>query len=184
MQAIDDEIEISKAEARALLKHASTDVTRKHLASVHFALNGKATAVATDGHRLARCEVDASGGFEWTALVPRDALESAAKMASPKVPIRVKPKCLAVGDATVAYDENDLKFPPYEQVIPAPSDKPEPGVAVNTAYLASLDLVGRACESRSVAARIYPAGALDPVRFDVGTGGEYPWTVVIMPVRV
>jgi hypothetical protein len=100
----------------------------------------------------------------------------------------VKPKSLAVGDATVAYDENpDVKFPPYEQVIPPRSDKPEPGVAVNTAYLASLDLVGRAVESRSVAARIYPAGALDPVRFDVGTGGSngsYPWTVVIMPVRV
>ena len=63
----------------------------------------------------------------------------------------------------------------------------EPGVAVNTAYLASLDLVGRACESRVVAARIYPAGPLDPVRFDVGTSGpsgSYPWTVVIMPVRV
>jgi DNA polymerase III sliding clamp (beta) subunit (PCNA family) len=145
MQAIDDTIEITKAEARALLKHASTDETRKHLCSVLFELNGKATAVATDGHRLARCEVENGSGFEWTALVPRTTLEEAAKLASAKVPIRVKPQKITVGAATVTYEERqDVKFPPYQQVIPERSDDPKPGVAVNTAYLASLDLVGKA----------------------------------------
>jgi DNA polymerase III sliding clamp (beta) subunit (PCNA family) len=186
MYATDDSIEVTKAEIKAILEHASKDETRPHLSAALFKLNGKATAVATDGHRLARCEVSAAGQSVWECLVPRDALERAAKNASAKDTVSVRPGRLTIGDVAVPFAENpEVKFPPYEQVIPR--DRPEKGhggVALNTAYLASLNVIGKAIDGRTPSARVFAGdGDLDPVVFEVGAGGDYPWTVVVMPMR-
>lgn len=186
MFASDDSIEVTKAEIKALLEHVSKDTTRPHLSGALFKLNGKATAVATDGHRLARCEVAAAGQAVWECLVPRDALERAAKSAGAKDTISVRPGKLSIGDVAVPFKEDpDVKFPPYEQVIP--SERPEKahsGVAINPAYLASLNVIGKSIGERTTNARVFPGnGDLDPVVFEVGAHGEYPWTVVVMPMR-
>jgi len=186
MYATDESIEITKAEIKALLEHVSKDTTRPHINSALFKLNGKATAVATDGHRLARCEVDAAGQSAWECLVPRDALERVAKAAGAKDTVSVRPGKLTIGDVAVPFTSDpDVKFPPYEQVIP--SERPEKGhggVALNTAYLASLNVIGKAIDGRTPSARVFAGdGDLDPVVFEVGASGDYPWTVVVMPMR-
>ncbi|HEY5639757.1 MAG TPA: hypothetical protein VIY27_12510 [Myxococcota bacterium] len=186
MFATDDSIEITKAEVKALLEHASKDPTRKHLCGALFKLNGNATAVTTDGHRLARCEVSAAGQSAWECLVPREALERAVKNAGAKDTISVRPGKLTIGDVAVPFNEDpDVKFPPYEQVIPR--ERPEKchgGVALNPAYLASLHVIGKSIGERTTNARVFPGdGDLDPVVFEVGAHGDYPWTVVVMPMR-
>jgi hypothetical protein len=186
MYATDDSIEITKAEIKAILEHASTDATRPHLAGALFQLNGHAIAVSTDGHRLARCKVPAAGQAAWECVVPRAALERAAKTASVKDMISVRPGKLSIGDVAVPFEQNpDVKFPPYEQVIPR--ERPEKchgGVAVNPAYLASLHVIGKSLNERTTHARVFPGdGDLDPVVFEIGSGGDYPWTVVVMPMR-
>ena len=80
---------LNKAEARALVAFCSRDVARYTLTRAAFD-NG--AIVATDGHRLLKCDVhrdhDAPSAPLWT--VPRHALDAARKAAKAKDAIQIQ----------------------------------------------------------------------------------------------
>ena len=85
-------------------------------------------AVATDGHRLAMCEVAKDGGGaaeRIEAIIPRKTIHELARLLpdSPDEPVRVQ---LAPGQAKLTFGDIELisklvegKFPDYTKVVPA-----------------------------------------------------------------
>lgn len=195
-------VELSKAEVRALLAHASTDTTRPHLNAVYF--DGRDTvAMATDGHRGLVAKGTGEAG-QWHTLVPYEALKnaSAGKAATLRVTVTGMAGSIVALDkkgapiATVAYEwpyrESTYKgvttrehgeFPPLKTVMPR-GEKTGSLTGVNAEYLAGVALVQdaarEASDARCVGAIVLPpSDALGPLKFIVGA-----WTVTIMPMRI
>lgn len=189
---------LTKQDARALVAHASTDVTRMQMNAVCVDWAHGACA-ATDGHRLARVNGQPPIDRAET-LIPRDVLERAAKSCPRGGSIVIEPAgngaTVTVVDGghqpiSVAHvPEVHGKFPPYMQALPEADREPAPYVGANSGYLADLELV---CEAALAAdplndkgkRRQRPGitlgfgGSLDPIRCTVGE-----WTIAIMPMRI
>lgn len=148
-------ITLSKHELSALLKHASDDETRTHLACVHLD-DDLGLAVATDGHRLAVLSraplgsngIEAAQRSKSGVDVSRASLATVIKLCpaggsaelsfgerlSPKVSPDVRAQVLDKKGSHVSVPIPlslvSVAFPPFSQVIPAHAFDP-PGEHVN-----------------------------------------------------
>lgn len=100
----------------------SSEETRYYLNGVYLAAErGTLTAVATDGHRLAKAVADSDAAFPGV-IVPRKAVAltgdgmAAVSVSSNKIRI-------VQGDTTLTSKLIDGTFPDYERVIPTGNDK-------------------------------------------------------------
>jgi len=128
----------------AASRHASTDASRPHLASVRLSWSAGAwLAIATDGHTMIAASSKGDGAaFE--ALYDAKAIAKGAKIAKARdgYCIREAGGVLAFSDGTgsvlrVEPRETALKFPPVVQVIPPAT--PETGTfqTFNARYVAA-----------------------------------------------
>lgn len=119
---------------------SSNDTERPHLCGVHLDVNRRVmTGIATDGHRLAAVEIQASatsvGAGIFAATMPKRAVKLvlATKGEITHVGlVRADRLALRVGHLLVITKPVDSQFPPWQQVVPA-SD--ENRVAVSRAEL-------------------------------------------------
>ncbi len=132
---------IGSAELRGLIDRTrfaiSTEETRYYLNGIYIhASSGDdggqkmLRAVATDGHRLARVEVELPDGAEGMPgiIVPRKAVAELRKLAdttSAGIEISLSDTRIVVSfdNITLASKLIDGKFPDYERVIPTDNDK-------------------------------------------------------------
>ena len=128
----------------AASRHASTDASRPHLASVRLSWSAGAwLAIATDGHTMIAASSKGDGeAFE--ALYDAKAIAKGAKLAKAREGycIREAGNVLAFSDGAgsvlrVEPRETALKFPPVVQVIPPAT--PETGTfqTFNARYVAA-----------------------------------------------
>ncbi len=113
----------------------STEETRYYLNGIYFHVVGegakaKLRAVATDGHRLAKAEVDAPKGSAGMpgVIVPRKTVGEIQKLledASGEVSVGLSDTKirLEIGDLVLTSKLIDGTFPDYERVIPKANDK-------------------------------------------------------------
>ena len=113
----------------------STEETRYYLNGIylHTAESGdalKLRAVATDGHRLARAEIEAPSGSEGMPgiIIPRKAVGEIQKLIeNPDTMIRFEVSDakirLSFGDIVLTSKLIDGTFPDYQRVIPVGNDK-------------------------------------------------------------
>lgn len=199
---------LTKREALALLAYASDDLARP-ISAVYF--DGERNQVAaTNGHQLAVCKVT-QGKLDFSVAVPRTAIEEAAKGLLKGHVIAVSTDGVGMcpegaADFGVAsrpaigfrgFDAVD-GFPRYWYVLENGGGKHTAVQGFNTCYLATLDLVARACEymredrrdRRKVMTKVTPC-----VEFSLGADplaaarwscrserGE--WFGMLMPVRL
>jgi len=103
----------------------STEETRYYLNGIYIhVIDGKLRAVATDGHRLSRHEVDAPAGSEGMpgVIVPRKAVSVVPKGAVRVSMSETKIQFVADG-VTITSKLIDGTFPDYQRVIPTGNDK-------------------------------------------------------------
>jgi DNA polymerase-3 subunit beta len=114
----------------------SADETRAHVNSALLEWAGdRVRMVSTDGHRLSKMEVTATGtSAVATMLIPKKAIEELGRLAddsmsdkdgSPVVTISQSgPNAFfAIAGMTFSVKLVDAQFPPYQQVIPAVTDR-------------------------------------------------------------
>ncbi|AJY47572.1 DNA polymerase III subunit beta [Martelella endophytica] len=113
----------------------STEETRYYLNGIffHAMSEGKALklrAVATDGHRLARAEVDAPSGCENMpgVIIPRKTVGELQKlMDDPEIIVKVEVSDakirFTIGSVVLTSKLIDGTFPDYQRVIPANNDR-------------------------------------------------------------
>ncbi|MGO4134795.1 DNA polymerase III subunit beta [Rhizobium brockwellii] len=113
----------------------STEETRYYLNGIFFHTiesNGelKLRAVATDGHRLARADVDAPSGSEGMPgiIIPRKTVGELQKLVdNPEVMVTVEVSDakirLTIGSIVMTSKLIDGTFPDYQRVIPTGNDK-------------------------------------------------------------
>jgi DNA polymerase-3 subunit beta len=86
---------------------------------------GYLRAVATDGHRLALCQADISGGSgdEQQVIVPRKGVLELQRLVSGEGPLNIElgPNHVRIEIDGIRFTSKliDGRFPPYERVIPA-----------------------------------------------------------------
>ena len=120
----------------------STEETRYYLNGIYMALNNHLTFVASDGHRLARYELDKPAGLVGMpgAILPRQltavlAKRLKAKDAPDEITIRVartgeeenwhvKGVQIEIGAETITAKVIDGTYPDYTRVIPTENHKP------------------------------------------------------------
>lgn len=205
MKTTETSIILVKAEIKALLAHASTDITRAHLNGVRIQVqDGVLSLVATDGHRLVVAR-QAAELPDIGLTVPSTGLKSGLGMLRRKSDtLRIEP--LDDGDVLlegfdpkegaslgrIIVKATDLAFPPWQQVVPRHTGEGQDGegsvtqiVNLRPKYLADLVLIERALKDAGGPAEdmhVLPGfGDLDPTVFIAGIDTE--WTVVIMPRR-
>jgi DNA polymerase-3 subunit beta len=125
---------LSGADTKKLLDRvsfaASSDETRAYLTGVYLhivTLDGKPTlrAVATDGHRLAKCDLEApAGAAEMPGVIlPKKCVSELKKLAEENkdISFTVSEKKIQAeaGDVTLTSKVIDATYPDYERVIPA-----------------------------------------------------------------
>jgi DNA polymerase III subunit beta len=113
----------------------STEETRYYLNGIYFHVmgegaNARLRAVATDGHRLAKAEVQAPSGSVGMpgVIVPRKTVGEIQKLledpaADVSVSLSDSKIRLAMGDLVLTSKLIDGTFPDYERVIPKGNDK-------------------------------------------------------------
>jgi DNA polymerase-3 subunit beta len=113
----------------------STEETRYYLNGIYlhaYETGGKLKlrAVATDGHRLARAEVDAPAGSESMpgVIIPRKTVSELQKLLdNPDVAVTVELSDtkirLTIGGVVITSKLIDGTFPDYQRVIPTGNDK-------------------------------------------------------------
>ncbi len=136
----------------------STEETRYYLNGIYFhAIDGKLRCVATDGHRLALCEMAAPDGSDGLpgVIIPRktiaelrrliDGLSETIEISVSEAKIRFK-----VGSAVLTSKLIDGTFPDYDRVIPKGGDKQL--VIDNSVFASAVDRVSTisAEKSRSI----------------------------------
>ncbi|TIN83125.1 DNA polymerase III subunit beta [Mesorhizobium sp.] len=100
----------------------STEKTRYYLNGIYLADDGSTlTAVATDGHRLARHTADGVSKFEGV-IVPRKAVSLVPK-GTVSVSLSNAKIRITSGETVVTSKLIDGSFPDYERVIPKGNDK-------------------------------------------------------------
>ena len=113
----------------------STEETRYYLNGIYFhaMAEGKALklrAVATDGHRLARAEIDAPSGCENMpgVIIPRKTVGELQKLLDdPEIIVAVEVSDakirFTIGSVVITSKLIDGTFPDYQRVIPANNDR-------------------------------------------------------------
>ncbi len=113
----------------------STEETRYYLNGIFFHVVGEGDearmrAVATDGHRLAKAEMDAPSGSVGMPgiIIPRKSVGEIQKLledpeASAKVELSDAKIRLTIGSVILTSKLIDGTFPDYERVIPSGNDK-------------------------------------------------------------
>jgi len=136
----------------------STEETRYYLNGIYFhAIDGKLRCVATDGHRLALCQMKVPDGADGLpgVIIPRktiaevrrliDGLSETIEISVSEAKIRFK-----VGSAVLTSKLIDGTFPDYDRVIPKGGDKKL--VVDNGVFASAVDRVSTisAEKSRSI----------------------------------
>ena len=116
----------------------STEETRYYLNGIYaHVMEGMLRCVATDGHRLARCEVEAPEGTEGMPgiIIPRKTVGEVQKLlgaaqpgeeggtASVRVELSDAKIRFTLGDTVLTSKLIDGTFPDYQRVIPTANDK-------------------------------------------------------------
>lgn len=109
----------------------SQDETRQHLSGVLVESNKDVIRmVSTDGHRLSKAEEEVEGGWplEESILIPRKGLQELKRMLEGvegdcELIVRDGVLFAQQGSVTLSVRLIDSRFPPYEKVIPATSEK-------------------------------------------------------------
>jgi DNA polymerase-3 subunit beta len=142
----------------------STEETRYYLNGIYFhtvEADGqlKLRAVATDGHRLARSEIEAPSGSEGMPgiIIPRKTVGEIQKLIeNPEAEVRFEVSDakirLSFGDIVLTSKLIDGTFPDYQRVIPANNDK-EMRVDVST-FASAVDRVSTISSERGRAVKI------------------------------
>ncbi|MCB1445435.1 MAG: DNA polymerase III subunit beta [Rhizobiaceae bacterium] len=142
----------------------STEETRYYLNGIYFhtveagdAL--KLRAVATDGHRLARAEIEAPSGSEGMPgiIIPRKTVGEIQKLVEdPEAMVQFEVSDakvrLSFGDIVLTSKLIDGTFPDYQRVIPANNDK-EMRVDVST-FASAVDRVSTISSERGRAVKL------------------------------
>jgi DNA polymerase-3 subunit beta len=107
---------------------ASTEESRPILNGVLWELRpDRMRMVATNGHRLAKMDVPASGGSTADLIVPPKALEQVRKLFAPEAEVEIAKSENHIGfraGGTLVYSRLiEGPYPNYEQVIPRENDK-------------------------------------------------------------
>src|SRR2546427_12168233 len=107
---------------------ASTEESRPILNGVLWELRpDRMRMVATNGHRLAKMDVPASGGSTADLIVPPKALEQIRRLYAPEVDLEVAKSDNHIGfraGGTLVFSRLiEGPYPNYEQVIPRENDK-------------------------------------------------------------
>ena len=107
---------------------ASTEASRPILNGVLWELRpDRMRMVATNGHRLAKMDVPASGGSTADLIVPPKALEQVRKLFAPESEVEIAKSENHIGfraGGTLVYSRLiEGPYPNYEQVIPRENDK-------------------------------------------------------------
>src|SRR6266705_5008953 len=122
----------SSKELQKLISHvafaASTEESRPILNGVLWELRPeRMRMVATNGHRLAKMDVPASGGSTADLIVPPKALEQIRRLYAPEVDLEVAKSDNHIGfraGGTLVFSRLiEGPYPNYEQVIPRENDK-------------------------------------------------------------
>lgn len=131
-------LQIPASLLRLLIRHThfsiSTDETRAHVNSALFEWAGdKVRMVTTDGHRLSKMEVTVDGSSATaTMLIPRKAINALKRLAEDSDNASTDTVTISqagsnaffsIGDALFSAKLVDAQFPPYQQVIPALTDR-------------------------------------------------------------
>lgn len=142
----------------------STEETRYYLNGIYFhtvEADGqlKLRAVATDGHRLARSEIEAPSGSEGMPgiIIPRKTVGEIQKLIEdPEAMVQFEVSDakirLSFGDIVLTSKLIDGTFPDYQRVIPANNDK-EMRVDVST-FASAVDRVSTISSERGRAVKI------------------------------
>jgi DNA polymerase III subunit beta len=142
----------------------STEETRYYLNGIflHTIENGgalKLRAVATDGHRLARAEIDAPSGAENMPgiIIPRKTVNELQKLVDdPDVAVTVELSDskirLTIGSVVLTSKLIDGTFPDYQRVIPTGNDKKM--VIDRASFAAAVDRVSTISSERGRAVKI------------------------------
>ena len=146
----------------------STDETRAHLNAVHFETDaGKLIAVATDGHRLAKADVEIGDGDAPRVellLMARAATELRKLCAEAKEGVSVEIVATktshraVVGATSLSVRRIDAAFPAYQQVIPH-SHEVE-AVPLREELLSAVRAVGLAAAERTSGIKVQINGAI------------------------
>jgi hypothetical protein len=173
-------VAILKEELRALVAFASKDLDRPHVSGIHLdPVLG--VAVATDGHRLVKLQGSTvpMGALAASSILPITAAKAMLKSAAKEWTIWSDGRADGAG-TTIRFEPCLAQFPPYKQVIPAPSKRPAAAFAVDSYFLADLKLITDALDrphSKGVCV-CPPKDPLSPILVLAG-----PWTVSLMPMR-
>ncbi|MCO5063696.1 MAG: DNA polymerase III subunit beta [Rhizobiaceae bacterium] len=142
----------------------STEETRYYLNGIYFHThesNGKLTlrAVATDGHRLARAEMDAPAGSEGMPgiIIPRKTVSELQKLLdNPDIAVTTEVSeskiRFTIGPVILTSKLIDGTFPDYQRVIPANNDKKL--VLDRQAFAAAVDRVSTISSERGRAVKL------------------------------
>ncbi len=178
------------------------DPTRFHLNGVALAVEGGLlTLVATNGHTLGRAKaLDAKVESEdcVLAILPDADAKHLAKLSKEGKKSTIPVATLEIAGLSVTYKHGtttftaratDSKFPPYAAVIPPERSSGKGSanlVGLNPTYLADVSKAAKLyCGKGSRGIRVsWPAGELDPVRFDASDPLAGDFTAVIMPMRI
>lgn len=106
---------------KALLRCASKKDVRYYLQGVYFTVNaaGRPLAVATDGKLLLAIELEAPELPFPAAIVPREALEAAVKMAGKAGEVTIGGTEILAGAGRVPYSPIDGRYPDFSRVLPS-----------------------------------------------------------------
>lgn len=156
-----------------VVKSASEDTTRAHVNSVLLRVTeGTATAVATDGHRMAiaTCETSATGALDVLLALP--AAQDIVKLGTDTVTVTTSHGAvfLRVGAAMFSAKIPDGQFPPYEQVIP--DVKVYHGLRVNrAAFSDATSATAIAADSKSGVTMTFAPGTI-AMKANCSTSGD------------
>lgn len=154
------------ATARTLLERTkfaiSTEETRYYLNGIYVHATEDGThvrAVATDGHRLARFEMEAPAGAEALpgVIIPRKAVNEIHKLLGDaggdmEVSVGESRIRFSIGDTVLTSKLIDGSFPDYERVIPSGNDKRMDVDA--KVFLAAVDRVSTISTEKSRAVKL------------------------------
>lgn len=160
--------EVPAADLRRLIDKSriamSTEETRFYLNGIYLhAADGALRAVATDGHKLVRCDVDLPDGAKDMpgVIVPRKVVGELAKL----IGETSSPVSVAVSDTKISFSVDgfelcakliDGTFPDYQRVIPPSNDNV---VSVSKdEFVTAIDRVKVVLSDRTAAVRVDISG--------------------------
>jgi hypothetical protein len=174
---------------RSVVPFAETDLSRAHLACVHFrCVAGRLNIVATNGHALAVWRADVPHSGRWLEF---SAPLSEAKRIMEHAKIYKAVETLTVSEGHVSFPvgltfaTGPDPFPPYTKVVPRLRPTKQSWIGLSTGYMAKVASAFKhaAGDGKAHAVRaIFGESPLDPIVFEGESAREL--LVVLMPMRV